>query len=258
MTSSPALSHPLAGRRIVITGGSSGVGRACVEHLIEVGARIVSIDVNPWESTSTTPEAALIADVRDQESLEAAMTSAAERLDGIDVLINNAGVSFVGGVEDGDESDLLRILDINLLGYVRAIRAALPHLRKGTASSIVNVSSTTATSGFRRRAIYSAAKGGVEAMTRSIAADLVAEGIVVNAVSPGTVDTPFMTELADQSDDPAATRAAFEARQPTGRMVAPTEVARAVAYCADPANRSLVGMTLVLDGGILGLHLTDA
>lgn len=246
------------GRRIVVTGGSSGVGRACVELLLREGAKVASVDIQATPPGDLPPTLEVIADVRDSAALERAFAEVADELGGIDVLVNNAGVSFVGGIEDGTEDDWLRVIDINLLGYMRATRAALPHLRASDAASIVNISSTTATSGFRRRALYSATKGAIEAMTRSMAADLVAESITVNAVNPGTVDTPFMTELAARSDDPEAMRAAFDARQPIGRMVRPVEVARAVAYCAHAENRSLVGSTIVVDGGILGLHLTEA
>jgi NAD(P)-dependent dehydrogenase (short-subunit alcohol dehydrogenase family) len=246
------------GRVVVVTGGASGVGRACVELLMAEGALVASIDLALTAPDLVRPTFELVGDVRDQASMDSAMADIARELGRIDVLVNNAGVSFVGGVEDGDEDEWRRVFDVNLLGYVRATRAALPHLRRSEAPSIVNVSSTTATSGFRRRSLYSATKGAIEAMTRSMAADLVAEGITVNAVNPGTVDTPFMTELAARTEDPAATRAAFDARQPTGRMVHPREVGRAVAYCAHPDNRSLVGSTIVVDGGILGLHITEA
>lgn len=252
------MSTGFAGRVVVVTGGASGVGRACVELLMSEGASVASIDLATTASDLGQPTFELVGDVRDQASMDTAMTAVAEEFGGIDVLVNNAGISFVGGVEDGDEEEWRRVFDVNLMGYVRSTRAALPHLRRSESPSIVNVSSTTATSGFRRRSLYSATKGAIEALTRSMAADLVSEGITVNAVNPGTVDTPFMTELAERTENPAATRAAFEARQPTGRMVHPREVGRAVAYCAHPDNRSLVGSTIVVDGGILGLHITEA
>lgn len=245
-------------RVVVVTGGSSGVGRACVELLMEERATVANIDINQTSPELQQPALEVTADVSDQAGLDAAMQRIASELGGIDVLVNNAGVSFIGGIEDGTDDDWTRLLNINLMGYVRTTRAALPYLRRSGAASIVNISSTTATSGFRKRALYSATKGAIEAMTRSVAADLVEEAITVNAVNPGTVDTPFMAELAARSEDPARTRAAFEARQPTQRMVHPREVARAVAYCCHPDNRSLVGSTLVVDGGILGLHITDA
>ena len=246
------------GRRILVTGGSSGIGRACVQHLVNLGASVGNLDLDTTRASDSIPFVEVSADVRDGAAVDQAVTQIAQSLGGIDALVNNAGVSFVGGVEDGTEDDWARVLDINVGGYVRTIRAALPYLRQSRTATIVNISSTTATSGFRLRALYSASKGAIEAMTRSIAADFVAEDITVNAVNPGTVDTPFMTELALQSDDPKATRAAFERRQPTGRMVRPEEVARAVEYCVDPVNRSLVGSTLVVDGGILASHITEA
>lgn len=243
------------GRVVVVTGGASGIGRACVEHFLELDATVASIDLR------TAGDSAVLeceADLTDQAQVDAALERIVAELGGVDVLVNNAGVSYVGGIEDGSEDDWFRLWNVNLMGYVRAIRAALPHLRRSAAPSVVNVSSTTATSGFRQRALYSATKGAIEAMTRSVAADLVAEGIPVNAVNPGTVDTPFMAELAAQAEDPVARRADFDARQPTGRMVSPREVALAVAYAAHPENRSMIGATLMVDGGIFPLHITRA
>lgn len=242
-------------RVVVVTGGSSGIGEACVARFAELGASVASVDIAPKEDEPTTQ---VHADLTDQASVTTAVDAIADRYGGIDVLVNNAGVSFVGGVEDGSEEEWTRLWDINLMGYVRALRATLPYLRASTAPSVVHMSSTTATSGFRQRALYSATKGATEAMMRSIAADLVTEGIPVNAVNPGTVDTPFMAELAARADDPAARRADFDARQPTGRMVTPQEIAAAVAYFAHPLNRSCAGSTLMVDGGIYNLHLTRA
>lgn len=246
------------GRRVVVTGGSSGVGRACVELLLGQGARVANLDLDPSPEGVLSPTTERITDVRDTDSVNQAVLEIAAELGGIDVVVNNAAISYVGGVEDGEESEWLRLYDTNVLGYVRVIRAALPFLRQSNSATIVNLSSTTATSGFRRRAAYASTKGAIESMTRAMAADLVVESIVVNAVSPGTVDTPLMAKLASRAADPAAARAAYDARQPTGRMVSSEEVARAVAYCAHPSNRSTVGSTLVVDGGILGLHLTEA
>src|SRR5699024_12334949 len=98
--------------------------------------------------------------------------------------------------------DWLRLYDVNVLGYVRATRSALPYLRQGNAPAIVNMASCTAASGLRDRALYSATKGAIESMTRAMAADLVTEGIRVNAINPGTVDTPFMERLAAEAPDP--------------------------------------------------------
>lgn len=251
------MSSEFAGRRILVTGGASGVGAACVGHFLDLGAKVASLDVNPSAHNHANLVHA-VADVRDGAAVSAAVAELTGRLDGLDTLINNAGVSFVGTVEDGSDEDWNRLWDINVMGYVRSTRAALPQLRKSDSAAIVNVSSLTATSGLRQRAAYTATKGAVESMTRAIAADLVSEGITVNAVNPGTVDTPFMAELAARAADPVQRRADFDSRQPIGRMVTPLEVALAVAYFAHPLSRSTTGSTLMVDGGIFNLHMTRA
>jgi 2-keto-3-deoxy-L-fuconate dehydrogenase len=202
---------------VVITGGAAGIGRAVAEHFANLGARVAVLDRVAAEGLDGVES--FVADVTDQARLDDVMKEIASRFGGIDVLVNNAAVSFVGTVEDGSLEDWHRVFDINVLGYVRTTRAALPYLRKSRRAAIVNLSSCTATSGFPQRALYSATKGGVQSMTLAMAADLIKEGIRVNCVSPGTVDTPFMDKLAAAAPDPAAKRREFEMRQPTGYMV---------------------------------------
>ncbi|MDV3127344.1 SDR family oxidoreductase [Mycobacterium sp. 21AC1] len=251
------MSDDFAGRRILVTGGASGVGEACVNHFLGLGALVASLDVKDC-TRDDDHHLHLVADLRDHRAVSAAVAEVAERFKGLDTLVNNAGVSFVGAIEDGTEEDWNRLWDINVMGYVRSTRAALPLLRESDSAAIVNISSLTATSGLRQRAAYTATKGAIESMTRAVAADLVAEGITVNAVNPGTVDTPFMAELAARADDPVQRRADFDSRQPIGRMVTPLEVAHAVAYFAHPLSRSTTGSTLMVDGGIFNLHMTRA
>ena len=241
------------GRVAVVTGGAAGIGQAVVGVLQSHGYIVASVDL----TAEGVPQGAtaLLADVRDQAALHKAIGSFGERHGRIDVLVNNAGVSFVGTVEDGSDEDWHRIYDINVVGMMRSTRAALPWLRRSDDAAIVNMSSCTAVNGLPQRALYSATKGAVQAMTMAIAADLVTEGIRVNCVSPGTVDTPFMAELAARDPDPAAKRASFEARQPTGRMVSSQEVGEAVAYLARPGAHSSVGSVINLDGGMTALRM---
>lgn len=240
-----------------MTGGASGIGDACVDYFLDLGAVVACLDVMPCAHKHDN-HIHLTADLQAEEAVSSAIATMANRTGGLDVLINNAGVSFVGTIEEGSEEDWHRLWNINVMGYVRSTRTALPLLRQSDSAAVVNVSSLTATSGLRQRAAYSATKGAIESLTRAIAADLVGEGITVNAVSPGTVDTPFMTELAARADDPQQRRADFDSRQPIGRMVTPTEVAHAVAYFAHPTSRSTTGSTLMVDGGIFNLHMTRA
>jgi NAD(P)-dependent dehydrogenase (short-subunit alcohol dehydrogenase family) len=158
-------------------------------------------------------------------------------------------------VEDNADAEWQRVLDVNVVGLVRVTRAALPALRKSTHAALVNTCSIAATAGLPQRALYSASKGAVLALTRAMAADLVPEGIRVNAVNPGTADTPWVGRLLDKADDPAAERAALEARQPHGRLVSAGEVAAAITYLASPAASSVTGTMLAVDGGMDGLRL---
>lgn len=238
---------------VLVTGGGAGIGRATAELLHDNGARVGVID----KSIDAVREGILgvRADVTRTDEVSAAVDKIADELGGLDVLVNNVGASFVGGLEDASDEDWHRMWDVNVVSHIRATRAALPYLRRSTSPAIVNVSSCTATSGLPDRVLYTATKGAVESMTRAMAIDLLAEGIRVNAVNPGTVATPFMEEIITNSADPQGLRRQFDSRQATGRMVDPTEVAAAIAYLASPEARSTVGTVLVVDGGLAHLKL---
>ncbi|GAA4415662.1 hypothetical protein GCM10023148_12170 [Actinokineospora soli] len=201
------------------------------------------------------PLVGLTADVTDAESTTAAVDAAAERFGGLDVLVNNAGIGAQGTVETNPEGEWLRVYDVNVLGIVRATRAALPHLRRSDQAAIVNTCSIAATAGLPNRALYSATKGAVLSLTLAMAADHVGEGIRVNCVNPGTVDTPWVRRLLDASADPDAELAALRARQPLGRLVTADEVPEAIAYLAGPHSASTTGTALAVDGGMHGLRL---
>ena len=155
----------------------------------------------------------------DAAGVDAAVADAAERLGGLDVVVNNAGVGAAGTVEDNADEEWHRVFDVNVVGMVRVSRAALPFLREAGARAIVNTCSVAATAGLPQRALYSATKGAVLSLTLAMAADHVREGIRVNCVAPGTADTPWVGRLLDAAEDPEAERAALEARQPMGRLV---------------------------------------
>jgi NAD(P)-dependent dehydrogenase (short-subunit alcohol dehydrogenase family) len=206
---------------------------------------------------SDPPEGALAvqADVTDDASVRAAVNRVLQEWARIDVLVNNAGIGAQGTVADNPDEEWHRVLDVNLLGMVRTTRAALPALRRSPSAAIVNTGSIAATAGIPQRAVYSASKGAVHALTRAMAADHLAEGIRVCAVAPGTADTPWIGRLLERVDDPAGERAALEARQPHGRLVSADEVAGAVAYLASPRSTSTTGIVLAVDGGMQELRL---
>ncbi|WP_395358522.1 SDR family NAD(P)-dependent oxidoreductase [Streptomyces sp. YH02] len=247
---------PLAGLRAVVTGGASGIGLAVARLLDAQGAAVAVLDLDPAATPDTLT--ALRADVADDTSVREAVAAAAATLGGIDILVNNAGIGAAGTVEDNPDDQWHRVLDVNLLGVVRTTRAALPHLRRSQHAAVVNICSIAATAGLPQRALYSASKGAVLSLTLAMAADHVREGIRVNCVNPGTVDTPWVARLLDAAPDPAAERAALSARQPTGRLVSAAEVAAAVVYLASPAAASVTGTALAVDGGMAGLRLRPA
>ncbi|MFF8869769.1 SDR family NAD(P)-dependent oxidoreductase [Streptomyces massasporeus] len=244
------------GLRALVTGGASGIGRATAELLAERGAHVAVLDLDP--SPVDKPLLAHRADVTDDASVREAVAAAVADLGGhgvLDVLVNNAGIGAQGTVEDNPDDEWHRVYDVNVLGMVRTTRACLPHLRASTHAAIVNTCSIAATAGLPQRALYSATKGAVYSLTLAMAADHVREGIRVNCVNPGTVDTPWVGRLLDAAPDPAAERTALEARQPTGRLVSAAEVAGAIAYLASPLSGATTGTALAVDGGMQGLRL---
>jgi 2-keto-3-deoxy-L-fuconate dehydrogenase len=231
--------------KALVTGGCSGIGRATAELLLERGAQVSVLD----RSADAPPGATgLLGDVSDDASVRAAIGS----LDGLDVLVNNAGVGAQGGVDANDDDEWHRVFDINVVGIARVTRAALPLLRASQAGAIVNTCSVAAMVGLPNRALYSATKGAVYSLTLAMATDLLPDGIRVNCVTPGTVDTPWIGRLLDSADDPAAERAALNARQPTGRLVTPAEVAEAIVYLATAS--ATTGTALAVDGGLESLR----
>ncbi|HEX2783709.1 MAG TPA: SDR family oxidoreductase [Ilumatobacteraceae bacterium] len=242
-----------SGLRVLVTGGSSGIGHAIASAALTRGASVAVLDLDP----STAPDGATSfhADVSDDDSVAASVSAAADSLGGLDIVINNAGIGAQGTVETNSLDEWRRVFEINVFGMVRVMRAALPHLRRSSHAAVVNTCSIAATAGLPERAVYSASKGAVLSLTLAMAADHLHEGIRVNCVNPGTTDTPWVGRLLDNAPDPAAERAALEARQPTGRLVTADEVAAAVLYLAGPSAGATTGTSLAVDGGMAGLRL---
>ena len=249
------MNNPYEGLKAIVSGGGAGIGLAIVQAFLQRGMHVGALDLN----TEGVPKEAVAytVDVRDEHQVNQAIEDFARTQGGIDILVNNAGISYEGRVEDKDLADWLPMFDINVVGYARCTRAALPYLKQSRAASIINMASCTAASGLRRRVLYTATKGAILSMSRAMAADLLHEGVRVNAVNPGTVDTPFISTLVARAPDPDAQLLAYKNRQPTGFLVQSQEVAEAVVYLAHPNAKSTSGTTLTVDGGMDSLLLFD-
>ena len=246
----------LDGLVAIVTGGASGIGAAIARRLHADGAKVAVLDLN---AASVDPSYFGVAtDVGDRASVDAAVASVAERFGRIDIVVNNAGTGSVGDVAANDDAEWARVLSINVTSIARVTAAALPWLRRSPAAAVCNTASIGATVGLQQRALYSASKGAVLSLTRAMAADHLREGIRVNAVNPGTADTPWVGRLLAAADDPDAERAALEARQPHGRLVAPDEVAAAVRYLVGPSASSTTGSYIEVDGGMVPLRMRPA
>lgn len=237
----------------IVTGGASGIGLATATALADAGARVAVLDLRPEGADERFLR--VVADVSDRASVDRAVAEVQERCGGIDVVVNNAGISAVGTVEETPDEMWAQVLNINVTGMARVTAAALPALRRSAHASVVNLCSIAALNGLPQRALYSASKGAVLALTYAMATDHVGDGVRVNAVSPGTVHTPFVDRMLEKFPDPVAERAALDARQATGRMVTPDEVAGAILYLASPRSGSTTGTALEVDGGVTHLRV---
>jgi 2-keto-3-deoxy-L-fuconate dehydrogenase len=242
--------------RALVTGGASGIGLAIATLFATEGAAVTVLDIASDRPAQLPVNLGYVsADITDTDAVNDAVESAVAEMGGLDILVNNAGIGSQGTVGQSTDQEWRRVFDVNVFGTARVPRAAWPNLRASSAACVVNISSIAATAGLAARVVYGASKGAVLSMTLAMAADGMPDGIRVNAVNAGTADTPWIENLLVTADDPAAERSALAARQPHGRLVSPSEVARAALYFASPGSGSTTGTSLAVDGGMAGLRL---
>ena len=251
--------HDLAslyGLKAIVTGGTSGIGAAVTEQFAHHGVSVGILDLTPDSAAAASPRIhSYTVDLRDDSATNQAVRDAVRDMGGLDIVVNNAGIGAEGTVEDNIDEQWRCVLDVNVQAVARVTRAALPYLRKSDHAAIVNTCSIAATVGLPNRVLYSASKGAVYSMTLAMAADHIHEGIRVNCVNPGTADTPWIDRLLASADDPAAEKAALEARQPSGRLIQAEEIASTIVFLASPAASGITGSAVAVDGGMQGLRL---
>jgi NAD(P)-dependent dehydrogenase (short-subunit alcohol dehydrogenase family) len=245
----------LEGKRAVVTGAGAGIGRSIALRLASEGARVALADVDEEAAEKVASEIdgeTLVrrTDVTRAEEVEELVASAVEAWGGLDVMVNNAGVGVAATVVDTTEEDYERVMDVCVRGTLLGMKYAIPAIRNAGGGSVINMSSVAALVGITDRAVYSAAKGAILSMTRAAAIDHIGEGVRVNCIAPGTVDTPWIDRITSGYDDPEEARAKMQARQPHSRFVTPEEIAAMAAYLASEEAASCIGACMIVDGGV--------
>lgn len=245
----------LEGKRTIVTGAGAGIGRAIALRFADEGARVVLADVDEDAAGKVATEIGgdtLVhrTDVTRAEDVEALVGGVVSEWGGLDVMVNNAGVGVAATVVDATEKDYDRMMDVCVRGTFLGMKYAIPAIRESGGGSVINMSSIAALVGLSDRAIYCAAKGAILSMTRAAAIDHVAEGVRVNCIAPGTVDTPWISRITSAYDDPEEARKKMQARQPHNRFVTPEEIAAMAAYLAADESGSAIGACMVVDGGM--------
>jgi NAD(P)-dependent dehydrogenase (short-subunit alcohol dehydrogenase family) len=246
------------GKVVIVTGAGQGVGEASAKRFGEDGASVVCVDVKEGTAARTAAAItdsggtalAVTADISTAEGNRQMTQAAVDTYGGLDVLHANAGIQYMAQLEDTPESEWDRLHGTNLRGVYLGIKEAVPLLRARGGGSIVITASLLGITGDPDLPAYGAAKGGLRAMCRSLAAALGPDNIRVNTICPGDIDTPLLKEFFDYQPDPAASRKAITDKYPLGRFAEPRDVANVAVFLASDEATYLSGIDIVVDGGL--------
>lgn len=247
--------YRLQGLRVLVTGGANGIGRAVAACFVREGARVVAADIDGRVADTALEigaTAAVTGDVSCAADTARIVAEAVTALGGLDCLINVAGLQVVGKLEETRPEDWDRLMAVNLRGPFLMARAALAHLRLSARASIINTASIAGLRGGPGSTAYSASKGGLIVFTRGLALELAPEGITVNAVCPGWVDTGFNAPIIRHLGGEQAHADIVRASVPLGRQGQPEDIAPTFLFLASPGARYTTAQALIVDGGLCG------
>jgi NAD(P)-dependent dehydrogenase (short-subunit alcohol dehydrogenase family) len=243
-------------KTVLVTGAARGIGAGIAEGFLEAGAAVAMLDWNGPEVEAKAASfqrlgrvLAVVGDVSNEAQVEAAIERTAGEFGRLDVLVNNAGIEVVGTLPEYTSADWDRQVGVNLKGVFLCSKYALPHLRKQR-GSIVNISSVHAFVSYPGTSAYDASKAGVLALTRTLALDHGRDGIRVNAICPGYIDTPMLSDWLATLPDPAENMRQVLRFHPLGRIGVPRDIANAVLFLASDLASFITGATLVVDGAM--------
>jgi len=248
------------GKVAIITGAASGLGAASALRFAQEGARLAGFDLNEpdggdWAGAAAQAEGSLFetGDVRDAARIDAFVASVKERFGRIDVLVNSAGVGAGGYVHLLDPDEWDRVIDINLKGTFLFCRATLPTMMEQKSGSIINLASVEGVEGMEVTSAYNASKGGVVLLTKNMAIDYARQGVRVNCICPGFIDTPLLRDVFGNPDMKAIQERVVDAHM-LGRLGKPVEIANAALFLACDESSFVTGHSLVVDGGFTAGH----
>jgi NAD(P)-dependent dehydrogenase (short-subunit alcohol dehydrogenase family) len=244
----------LANKIALVTGAASGIGRATARMFVREGARVIIADLHGDGAAEVAGELgtsaiAISGDVSKPEDAEAMINAAVTRFGRLDVLVNNAGFGRLGTVETTDIADWNAVINVNLNGVFLCSRFAVPVLRAAGGGSIINLASTISVVGIPDRAAYVAAKGAVAALTRAMAIDHAKDGIRVNSIAPGVINSAYYDKMLKEVADPEAFVRGLNARAPVNRMGSADEIASAILFLASDESSFATGSMITIDVG---------